>query len=111
MDKLYVLGQTNPNATSYTTMYTVPDLAQTTTSSLTVCNTSASTVTFRVSVHVAGALAGTPGTNQFIFYDTPLGGNATMTVVLGMTLYSSDLIQVYASTGDLAFNLFGVETS
>jgi len=32
-------------------------------------------------------------------------------VVIGMCLNQTDVIKVYASSGDFAFNLFGVETS
>lgn len=111
MDILKVLGQSSPSATTYTTLYTVPNLTQTTVSTLSVCNTGASPATFRVSVHDAGADAGAPTSKQFLFYDASLSGNTTMTAVLGLTLYQTDLIQVYASGTGLAFQLFGVETS
>jgi len=110
-DTLKILGQSNPSATTYTTLYTVPNLTMTTTSTLVVCNESAVAGTFRVSIHDAGADTGAPTGKQFIFYDTTLGGNSTLTAVIGMTLYQTDVIQVYASSANLAFNLFGVETS
>ena len=65
-DVIKVLGQLDVSATTITTLYTVPDLAQTTVSSLVICNRSGSGITFRVSVHVAGAGA---DDKQFIFYD------------------------------------------
>ena len=40
-DVIKVLGQVAPSATTATTLYTVPNLAQTTISSLVVCNRSA----------------------------------------------------------------------
>jgi hypothetical protein len=111
MDVLKVLGQSNPSATTYTTLYTAPNLYQTTISSLVVCNKGTASQTFRISVHVAAADTGAPTNKQFIFYDAPIAASATMTAVLGLTLAQSDVIQVYASSGDLAFNLFGVETT
>jgi hypothetical protein len=106
-DQLKVLGQLAAAATTAETLYTVPSLIQTTTSSLVVCNRTAATITFRVSVHVAGAGA---DNKQYLFYDAPLGPNATMTAVLGLTIAESDVVKTYASASGLSLNLFGVET-
>ena len=108
MDVLKVLGQLDAAATTIETLYTVPDLAQTTTSSLIVCNRTGSPITFRISIHVAGAGA---DNKQFLYYDTSLGANATMTAVLGLTLAEKDVVKTYASATGLSINLFGVETS
>jgi len=107
-DVIKVLGQLDPAATTTTTLYTVPDLTQTTVSSLVICNRTGSSITFRVSVHVAGAGA---DDKQFLFYDQALAANTTQTVVIGMCLGQTDVIKVYASAVDVSFNLFGVETS
>ena len=106
-DSLKVLGQLAPSATTLTTLYTVPSLAQTTISSITVCNRSGSGVTYRILVSVAGA---TSANKQYLFYDKALSANSTDTIVIGITLNESDLIKVYASSGDLSFNAFGCET-
>jgi hypothetical protein len=107
-DAIKVLGQLDPAATTTTTLYTVPDLTQTTVSSLVICNRTGSSITFRVSVHVAGAGA---DDKQFLFYDQALAANTTQTVVIGICLGQTDVIKVYASAVDVSFNLFGVETS
>jgi|TARA_R110000787_G_scaffold155410_1_gene269157 hypothetical protein len=107
-DVIKVLGQLDPAATTATTLYTVPNLAQTTVSSLVICNRTGSSITFRVSVHVAGAGA---DDKQFLFYDQALAANTTQTVVIGICLGQTDVIKVYASAVDVSFNLFGVETS
>tara|TARA_R110000744_G_scaffold213840_3_gene332744 strand:+ start:148 stop:477 length:330 start_codon:yes stop_codon:yes gene_type:complete len=107
-DVIKSLGQVVPLATTVTTLYTAPDLTQTTVSSLVVCNRSGSARTFRVSFHVAGASA---DNKQYLFYDKSIAANETTTVVIGMCFAQTDVIKVYASTADLSFNLFGVETS
>ena len=107
-DVIKVLGQLDVSATTITTLYTVPDLAQTTVSSLVICNRSGSGITFRVSVHVAGAGA---DDKQFIFYDEALAATTTKTVVIGMCLNQADVVKVYASAANVSFNMFGVETS
>jgi|TARA_R110002020_G_scaffold302103_2_gene517504 hypothetical protein len=107
-DAIKVLGQLDPSATTITTLYTAPDLTQTTVSSLVICNRGGSGITFRVSVHVAGAGA---DDKQFIFYDEALAATTTRTVVIGMCLNQTDVVKVYASASNVSFNLFGVETT
>ena len=107
-DAIKVLGQLDVSATTITTLYTVPDLTQTTVSSLVVCNRGGSGITFRVRVHVNGAGA---DDKQFIFYDEDLAATTTRTVVIGMCLGQKDVVKVYSSAANVSFNLFGVETS
>jgi len=108
-DVLKVLGQVAPTDTSANTLYTVPSLASTTTSSLVVCNLTAGSLTFSVAIRPAGI---TPIANKhYLFYATPLAGNSTLTAVLGMTLAETDVVTVYASATGLSFTLFGVETT
>ena len=107
-DAMKVLGQLDVSATTITTLYTVPDLTQTTVSSLVICNRSSSGITFRVSVHVAGAGA---DDKQFIFYDEALAATTTRTVVIGMCLNQADIVKVYSSAANVSFNMFGVETT
>ena len=107
-DSIKVLGQLDPSATTITTLYTAPDLTQTTVSSLVICNRGGSAITFRVSIHVAGAGA---DDKQFIFYDEALATTTTRTVVIGICLNQADVVKVYASATNVSFNLFGVETT
>lgn len=108
MDSLKVLGQLAAAATTVEPLYTVPTLTSTTVSTLMVCNRTSGLLTFRVSVHVAGAGA---DNKQYVFYDVPLSGNTSLSVTIGMTIAESDVINAYASAAGLSFNLFGVETT
>tara|TARA_R110001599_G_scaffold277989_1_gene479372 strand:- start:95 stop:424 length:330 start_codon:yes stop_codon:yes gene_type:complete len=107
-DAIKILGQLDVSATTVTTLYTTPDLTQTTVSSLVICNRSGSAITFRVSVHVEGASA---DDKQFLFYNQSLAAETTQTVVIGICLGQKDVMKVYASAANVSFNLFGVETS
>jgi len=107
-DVLKVLGQLAAAATTAETLYTVPNLAQTTVSSLVVCNRTGGALTYRVSVRVA-ALADT--TKQYVYYDQSIAANTTFITLRGITLAQSDVVTTYASATGLTFNLFGVETS
>lgn len=105
-DVIKILGQTAANAA--TVLYTVPNLSQTTISSLVVANRTDGALTFRVSVSPAGAAT---ITDDYLFYDVPLDGNSTLTATLGITLAQADVVRTYSSATGVSFNLFGVETS
>jgi len=101
-----VLGQSNPSATTATTLYTVPASTSTVISTITVANLAGSAATFRISVRPAGAAQ----TNaMYIAYDVTVGATDTTTLTLGLTLATTDVVTVYASTANLAFNAYGSE--
>ena len=101
-----VLGQVNPSATTATTLYTVPSATQAVLSTITVANLAGSAATYRISVRPAGA----EQTNaMYIAYDVTVGALDTTTVTIGATLDATDVITVYASTANVAFNVFGSE--
>ncbi len=106
-DSLKVLGQLDPSATTTTTLYTVPDMTQTTISSIVAANRTGSAITFRLSVHVAGAGA---DDKQFIFYDKSVAANDSFSIVIGITLNQADVLKVYTSASNMSFNVFGCET-
>ncbi len=101
-----VLGQSNPSATTATTLYTVPSATQTVVSTVTICNQAATAATYRIAVRVAGAAL---SASQYIAYDVSLPANATDTLTLGLTLNATDVITVYASTATMSFAAFGSE--
>jgi hypothetical protein len=103
-----VLGQSNPSATTATTLYTVPSSTSTVVSTITVANLAGTSATYRISVRPAGASQ----TNaMYLAYDVTVGALDTTTITLGVTLATTDVITVYASTANLAFQAFGSEIS
>jgi hypothetical protein len=103
-----VLGQSNPAATTLTTLYTVPSSTQAIVSSLTVCNQSASAASYRLAVRPVGAAA---AAQHYLVWDSAIGGNDSITLTLGITLAATDVVSVYASSGTVSFSAFGVEIS
>jgi len=103
-----VLGQSAPSATTATTLYTVPSATETVVSTVTVCNRGSSAGTFRISVRPNGA---TLANQHYIVYDASCAAKDTITLTLGLTIDASDVLEVYASTGDFSFNAFGSELS
>jgi hypothetical protein len=73
-----------------------------------VCNRSATPTSFRISIQVANA---GDSSEQYLFYDTPIEGNQSIAVTIGVTLATTDVIAVYATLATLSFNVFGVEVT
>ena len=101
-----VLGQSNPSATTATTLYTVPAATSAIVSTITICNQAATAATYRIAVRVNGAAL---AASQYIAYDVSLPANASDTLTLGVTLGAADVITVYASTATMSFAAFGSE--
>ena len=103
-----VLGQSNPSATTNTTLYTVPSATSAVVSTLTVCNQSSTAATYRIAVRPAGAAV---AAQHWIVYGATVGGSDSTALTLGITLATTDVITVYASTANLSFSAFGSEIS
>lgn len=110
-DTLKVLGQAQFTGTPGTpaALYTVPALTSAIVSSVVVCNTDTSPRTFRVSVAVAGAAN---ATSQYIAYDVPIRAKETITLTLGISLATTDVVRYDADVASkVNFHLFGVEVT
>lgn len=103
-----VLGQQAPSATTDTTLYTVPASTSTVVSTLSIANRGASAATYRIAIRPAGAAI---ATTHYIAYDASVLANDGILLTIGMTLATTDVVTVRASTADLTFNLFGSEIS
>lgn len=103
-----VLGQSNPSATTATTLYTVPSATQAIVSTIVVANLTTTAATFRIAVRVAGASL---ASSQYVAYDITVGASDSTTITLGLTLGAADVITVYASTANVTFSAFGSEIS
>ena len=103
-----VLAQSAPSATTNTDVYTVGSGKSAVVSTITVCNRSASAVTYRIAIRVAGA---TIANEDYIAYDATVPANDTISLTFGITLAATDVVTVYASTANLSFNVFGSEIS
>ena len=103
-----VLGQANPASATLTSLYTVPASTSAVCSSITVANLANSSATFRIAVRPAGEAA---ANKHYIVYDITIAALDTLTLTLGVTLATTDVISVYASSATLAFSAYGSEIS
>jgi glucose-6-phosphate dehydrogenase assembly protein OpcA len=103
-----VLAQSAPSATTATNAYTVPSSTSAVVSTIVVANRAASPATYRIAVRPGGA---TLANQHYIAYDVTVGASDSTTLTLGITLATTDVVTVYASTANLSFNVFGSEIS
>jgi hypothetical protein len=103
-----VLGQSAPAATTATTLYTVPAATQAIVSTIAVCNRAATAATYRIAIRPGGA---TLANQHYISFDATLAANDSTMITIGVTLATTDVVTVYASTADTSFSAFGTEIS
>jgi hypothetical protein len=102
-----VLGQAVPSAVStWTQLYACPTGKEAVCSSLTVANLTADDILYRVRIRVAGEAA---ANKQTLVYDTASAGGVSQALQLSMTLSAGDIVEIYAPSTSIAFNLFGSE--
>lgn len=106
-----ILGQSNPSATTVTTLYTVPASKEAVISTVSVANLAASTATFRLILQLSADAGATILNKQYLAYDITLGASDTTVITIGLTMATGDVLKVYASTATIAFQAFGDEAS
>ena len=102
------MAQSNPSATTATTLYTVPAATSAVISTITVCNQAASAGSFRIAVRPAGAAL---AAQHYVAYDVAIAANDTTALTLGLTLATTDVVTIYASSATMSFNAYGSEIS
>jgi hypothetical protein len=106
-----VLGQSNPSATTETTLYTAAGTVGNVVSTIVICNQAATAATYRIAVVKSGGATAPSGAATFIVYGATVNASDTTALTLGITMATGDKIQVYASSATLSFSAFGSELS
>jgi hypothetical protein len=101
-----VLAQSNPAATTNTDIYTVPASTSAVISTIVICNQAASSATFNIAVRKAGASITAA---QYIAYQVTVAASDSTALTLGITMATTDVLTVQASTATLSFTAFGSE--
>jgi len=102
-----VLGQSNPAATTETTLYTVPASSSTVVSTIAIANQAGTAATYRIAIRPSADAS--TAEKHWIVYGATVAASDSTFLTLGVTLATGDVIRVYASTANLSFNAFGSE--
>jgi hypothetical protein len=90
------------------TLYTVPAATSTVVSTITVCNTSSSSVIYSIGVNTSTSFA----TAGYVVYQATIAGNDTVALTLGITLDTTNkYLLVSSSASTTVFSAFGSEIS
>jgi hypothetical protein len=100
-----VLGQSNPAATTETTLYTAGAAAVV--STIMICNQASSAATYRIAIRPSAD--GSTAAKHYIVYGATVGASDATALTVGVTLATGDKILIYASTATLSFSAFGSE--
>ena len=106
-----ILGQSNPSATTVTTLYTVPSAKEAVISTISVANLTATAATFRLILQPSADVSATILNKQYLGYDITVGASDSTVITIGVTMATGDVIKVYGSTANIAFQAFGDEAS
>jgi hypothetical protein len=103
-----VLGQLNPSATTLTTLYTVPSATSAVVSTISIANQAGTSGTYRIAIRPAGAAI---DPKHYLVYGATVAASDSVLLTLGVTLATTDVISVYASSANISFSAFGSEIS
>jgi hypothetical protein len=102
-----ILGQITGSAAT-ASLYTSPAGTQTVVSSLVITNRGTANNTYWIAVVPSGS---TLAIEDWIAFNTPISGNDSTALTLGITLGAFDQIQVSGLANSGSFNLFGSQIS
>ena len=95
-----------PTANTFFDIYAVPLDTSAIISTVTVCNTTSSNVTFRLAARQANASL---TTKQYLVFDTPIPAQDSIALSLGLSLSNTDVLTAFSLQGNVTFNVFGTE--
>jgi hypothetical protein len=98
-----ILGQSNPTASTNTTVYTVPS-AKTASCTVNICNAGGAGAI----VTLAVAASGTPGASEYILYNMPLPAYGAIEKS-GLVIQAAKNVVVNTTGGSVAVAVYGFE--
>lgn len=104
-----ILGQSNPSATTNTTVYTVPSSTSAVISTITIANQAGTAGSYRIIAQKSADASATILAKQYLAYDVVIAANDTTALTLGISLETGDVIKVYCSSANMSVNIFGSE--
>lgn len=106
-----VLALTALSADTNTDIYTVPAATSAIISAITVANTTASGITYRLAITGSATAASAVTLGEHVAYDVAVAANDTVSLNLGLTLEAAKKIVARANSASVSFGVFGSEVS
>lgn len=96
------------SVSTYSTLYTVPSSTSAVVSTITICNQTGSTITYRIGLTSS---ATDPTSSEFLAFGSTVAANDTVALTLGVTMAASKFIRVSSSSALVSFMAFGTEVT
>lgn len=103
-----VLGQSYPSAATDTTLYTVPSATSTVVSTIHCFNSGDNNSYIDIAVRPAGAAI---ESKNYLLKNAQIAAGESLSLTIGITLATTDVITVRTSLATVAFQAFGSEIS
>lgn len=100
--------QGTASTSTYGTLYNTGASTTAVLSTLVICNTAASTATYRIGIMTT---AGTPAAENWVAYDATVGANDTVFIGAGIALSNTQYIRVSSSANTVTFSAYISEIS
>ena len=101
-----ILGQAAPISNALTDIYTVPSATEAVISTITVCNQTATNVSYSISIASNGAA---DANLQYIIRGGVVPAADSIGITLGITANAADVIRANTNSANISFNIFGSE--
>jgi hypothetical protein len=101
------LASVAPSGSLEYSLYSAPENTEINVDTVNVCNRSATDSLFRISI--SNNSTDTTLSSDYQVYDMNCPANDTIAIAIGLSLYNSQEIRVYADSANLSFTAFGKE--
>lgn len=110
MGRIYKESQVQGTAAigTYATLYNSPVATTTNISSIVICNTAATTATYRIAIM---STAGTPAAANWLVYGATVAANDTVFLTVGAVMSAEKYLRVSSSADTVSFTAFVSEVS
>jgi len=92
--------------TTYGTLYNTAVNQEAVISTIAVCNRSTVSKNYRIGIMGS---AGTPGTSQFLVFDSSVGANDTIFLTVGLSIGNNQFIRVSSTDTNVTFSAYIAE--
>jgi hypothetical protein len=103
------LGAINPTANTQTNVYVIPAATEAVISTVTICNQSASNVSYSLIAMTAGEFTSPAPTKTFIVRGATVPAADTIVLTLGLTMNAGSILSANTNNSNVSIIAFGSE--
>jgi hypothetical protein len=105
------LGAINPTANTQTNVYVVPAATEAVMSTITICNQSASNISYSLILMTASEFSSPAPAATFLVRGAVIPAADSIILTMGITANAGSILAANTSSGNISFSAFGSEIS